>query len=426
MGITDTGQNFNISSDGVYNDIYINEFALDAQGAGSYNYINDRYDNKVNVNYIKKFVKEEVSYSVGLGVTYTSHSGDSKIIPALRYNTAHWKEDHDVNLAKNMLIYSTAYEIYYIDKNAQFCARVVSPRHGMAYVDENDDIIFFLHVFRKNYDERQFVDIYTDEEIIHCDESFTEISQRTPHPFGRVPVGIAVLSEEGWLDSLYKDIKTLEDAYERNLSDISSEITEFRNAYLVLNNLDLQSTDLAEMKKQGVMKTKSNGGDASASWLVKNINDAFTMNTLNLIKEEMFQISSHIDTNQKISSNTSSLALRARLISLEEKCKLNEKSLINCIKTRLQMLFIYLNHIKGTNYDWKDVGIKFTPNIPQDDVANANIVNLLGDKLSNETGLSLFSFVDNPQNEIQKAHAEAKANSIGNSLLNPPQNPPKV
>jgi SPP1 family phage portal protein len=421
MGITDTGHDLSVSSNGSYDDIFIDEFNLDAEGAGNYNYVNDRYDHRINTNFIKKFVKEEVSYSVGNDLTYTSHKGDDKIIDLLRISTAHWKADHDATLAKNMLIYSAAYELYYIDKDAQFCARVISPRHGIAYVDPFDNVIFFMHIFRKAYEAtKQYIDIYTDSEIIHCDDVFTEIS-RTSHPFGYVPVGVANLSEEGWLDSLYKDLKTLQDAYETNLSDISSEITEFRNAYLVLNNLDLQDSDLATMKKQGIMKTK--GKDGSAAWLIKTINDTFIQNTLTTLEDKMFQISCHINSNEKMSSNTSSLALRARLISLEEKCKLNQKALANCVKTRLQMLLIYMNGLKNTSYDYRDIKVKFTPNIPSDDLTNSTVVTALGDKLSTETALSLFSFVDNPSNEVKKAKEEAKANNIGAALLAPPVMP---
>jgi len=417
MGITDSGNSYETSSNGSYDDIFINEYNLDAEGAGNYNYVNDRFNKKINTNFIKKFVKEEVSYSVGNDITYTSHNGDEKIIELLRLSTAHWKKDHDASLAKNMLIYSNTYELYYIDKDAQFCSRVISPRHGICFTDHCDNVMFFLHVYRKPYDTKMYVDIYTNNEIIHCDEVFNEISRQS-HPFGCVPVGIAQVSEEGWLDSLYKDLKSLQDAYETNLSDISSEITEFRNAYLVLNNFQVDPAKLAEMKKLGVMQTK--GKDGSASWLIKTINDTFIQNTLTTLEDKMFQIACHINSNEKMSSNTSSLALRARLISLEEKCKLNQKALANCVQMRLQMLLAYMNNLKGTKFDYRDLKVKFTPNIPNDDNASATVVTALGDKLSNETALSLFSFVDNPQHEVAKAKAEQSANSIGNSLLNPP------
>ena len=131
----------------------------------------------------------------------------------------------------------------------------------------------------------------------------------------------------------------------------------------------------------------------------------------------MYQISSHINHNEKMQSNTSSLALRSRLISLEEKCKLNQKSIADCITSRLRFLFIYLNKTKSKEYDFRDIKIKFTPNIPQDDLMTAQIISQLGDNLSTETGLSLLSFIENPKNELDKINKENEDYKIGEGLL---------
>lgn len=424
-GVTDVS-NLNASTTGSYDDIYINEYNLDTKGAGNYNFVNDRYNKKISVNFIKKFCKEEVSYSVGNDITYISRSGDEKILSTIQYQLEHWKEDHEANLAKNMLIYSKAYELYYINKDAEFCSRVISPRHGIAYMDHCDNVVFFLHIFRQPFDTKRYIDIYTDNEIIHCDETFTEVSTRQSHSFGCVPVGIATVSEDGWLDSIYGDIKALQDAYSVNISDISQEITEFRNAYLAFKNSQIDETDLPKMKKNGIIQFK---GDGEASWLTKKIDSTFIDYTLSTLEDLMYKLSSHINTNEKVASNTSSLALRAKLISLEQKCRLNEKALSNCIKTRLCMLFMYLNNLKNTNYDYKDIKLVFVPNIPSDDLINAQVVTQLGPRLSTETALSLFSFVDNPKEEVKKVEGEQKANSIGSDLLNnnkPPVMQPKT
>lgn len=411
MGVTDT----NSSEYALYGDGLNDNVIMDADVIGGYSYMNDRSQQKISTNFIKTFVKQEVSYSVGQDLTYISHSGDDKIITAIEYNTAHWSEDHESDLCKQMLIYSTAYELFFVNKQAQFCSKIISPRHGFAYTDDEGNIVFFLHIFRNQFDSKLYIDIYTDTEIIHCDETFVE-SGRQPHCFGQVPVGIACLSDEGWLDTIYKDCKDLQNAYETNLSSISQEITEFRNAYLIVNNYQIKPEDVDEMKKKGIIQTK--GDKASTAWLTKNINGTFLMDTLKTLEEKMYQISAHINPNEKMQSNTSSLSLRARLISLEQKCKLNEKALANCIKTRLQMLFIYLNNLKNTNYDYLDVKLKFTPNIPTDITATSQMIAILGDKLSLETALAQLPFVDNVTEEIAKIKAEQKANSIGADLLN--------
>ncbi len=406
MGLTDTNKRHEFISD-------FSDDLTDAMAA--YSFVNDRFNSKINTNFMKKFIKEEVSYSVGIDVTYISRSGDEDIINTIIQNFSQWPEDNDITLCKNMLIYSMSFELYYIDKNAQFRSKIITPRHGFAYTDDNGNILFFMHVFRKQFDTNICIDIYTDEEIIHCNEVFDEIAERDINIFGVVPVGIAQLSEEGWLDTIYNDIKSLQDAYERNLSDISQEITEFRNAYLWLNNIAIQNTDLPKMKRDGVMQTKGNTGQAQ--WLIKNINDTFIQNTLNTLEDKMYQMSAHINNHEKMPSNTSSLALRARLISLEEKCKLNQKALANCMKTRLQMLFLYLNKLKGSNYDYKDIKTKFTPNIPSDDMVNAQIISQLGDKLSIETGLAQLSFIENPKEELQKIKQESEDAVFGAILM---------
>ncbi|EPY2285331.1 phage portal protein [Clostridium sporogenes] len=370
----------------------------------NYKMVTERSNNKTPVNYIKKFIKEEVSYSVGNDVTYISKSGDENIVNDIDYYLDHWSEGHDSNLAKNMLIYSLAYELYYIDKEGQFSSKIIPPTQGYVVIDDFGNISFLMHIYKLKFDDNTYIDVYTERNIYHFNESFEEINKPTKHIFGIVPVGLCSLSEEGKNDTLFKDLKGLQDAYETNLSDISNEISDFRNAYMVLTGVQLDEKDIPKMKKLGVMQIKDKNG--TAAWLIKNINDTFIQNTLNTLEDKMYQLSSHINHNEKMQSNTSSLALRARLIALEEKCKLNQKAIADCIKIRLKFLFIYLKIIKNIEYDFRDIKIKFTPNIPQDDLMTAQVISQLGDKLSTETGLSLLSFIENPKNEIKKLKDE--------------------
>ncbi|NFD31025.1 phage portal protein [Clostridium botulinum] len=366
----------------------------------NYKMVTERSNNKTPVNYIKKFIKEEVSYSVGNDVTYISKSGNENIVNDIDYYLDHWSEGHDSNLAKNMLIYSLAYELYYVDKEGQFCSKVIPPTQGYAAIDDFGNISFFMHTYKLKFDDKTYIDVYTDKEILHFNDKFEKINKPTKHIFGTVPVALCQISEEGKDDTLFKDLKGLQDAYETNLSDISNEISDFRNAYMVLTGVQIDEKDIPKMKELGVIQIKTK--DGKAAWLIKNINDTFIQNTLNTLEDKMYQLSSHINHNEKMQSNLSSLALRARLIALEEKCKLNQKAIADCIKTRLKFLFIYLKVIKNKNYDFRDIKSKFTPNIPQDDLMTAQVISQLGDKLSTETGLSLLSFIENPKNEMKK------------------------
>ena len=394
-----------------YNKAY-DYYKGDTDAMRTYKMVTERSNNKANVNFLKKFVKEEVSYSVGNDITYISKSSSESIVNDIDYYLGCWKEDHDSNLTKNMILYGTAFEICYIS-NKELYAKVVSPRNGFAIKNSNEELVYFAHIYSLN--DKEFIDIYDNKFIYHLDGMFNQVKEPTPHIFGVVPVGIAELSEEGIKDTIYNDIKGLQDSYETNLSDISNEISDFRTSYLKLINSQIEEEDAKKMKKMGIIMTPKDG---DADWLIKNINDSFIQNTLERLEKDMYQITAHINHNERLQSNLSGLALRSRLISLEEKCKLNQKALTNCIKTRLKVLFIYLKIMFNKNYDYRDIKIKFTPNIPQDDLLMAQIISQLGDKLSTETGLSQLSFIENSKNEMAKIKLEQEDIFEGSRLLN--------
>ncbi len=365
----------------------------------------NRSNRKIRVNFIKKFIKEEVSYSIGNNINYISNSGNDQEIKDIAYFLGHWSEQHDITLMKRMLTYGLAYELYYIDDNAQFCSQIVTPREGYAHVDDLGNIIFFMHVFTKKFDTKIYIDVYDKNYIFHYQGNFDEPVGVEEHFFqGNVPVSIAEISEEREADTIYGDIHLLQDAYETNLSDISNEISDFRNAFLGIYGFQIDEDDIPKLKEEGIIQVSTEKG--KAEWIIKNINDQFIQNTLATEEDKMYQITAHINHNERMQSNLSGIALRSRLISLEDKCKLNCKAFADAVKSRLKFLFIYLNLRKNKTYDYRDVKLKFTVNVPQDDVSAAQIINQLGDKLPLETGLSLLSFIDNPQDTAKKAKAE--------------------
>ncbi|MDU4145946.1 phage portal protein, partial [Clostridium sp.] len=69
----------------------------------NYQFITSRSNNKINLNYIKKFVKEEVSYSVGKEISYESSSGNKEFIKDINYTVSHWRSSHNIDLMKYML-----------------------------------------------------------------------------------------------------------------------------------------------------------------------------------------------------------------------------------------------------------------------------------------------------------------------------------
>lgn len=376
----------------------------------NYKMVTNRTNNKINCNFIKKFIKEEVAYALGNKLTYISRTGSEDIIKAVTTNLAHWSEKHDQNLLKNALKQGIAYELYYIDKDGLFSATILTPLNAYVYENEDGEVQFLLHFFNKKFEDKQYMDVYLPNKIIHYvisgDDNLTVIGEDS-HIFNEVPVGLCPISEEKELDTLFSDLKGLQDAYETNLSDISNEIADWRQAYLKIIGGEISEEDLAKMKQLGAIQIPSDGDSKiDVDWLIKNINDNFVKNTLDTIEDKIYQLSCHINANEKLSSNTSSLALRTRLISLENKVKLSFDAVADCIKTRLKFLFKYLAIKQGTLFDYRDVKVKFTPLIPSDDLVTAQIISQLGDKISTQTGIAQLSFIENPAEEMERIKKE--------------------
>lgn len=65
-----------------------------------YLFVSEKANLKINTNYIKKFIKEEVSYTVGNPIAYESRSDNTDIINDIEYYTAHWDKLHDTDVMK--------------------------------------------------------------------------------------------------------------------------------------------------------------------------------------------------------------------------------------------------------------------------------------------------------------------------------------
>lgn len=390
----------------VYNKMY-DYYKGNTDAIKKYLFITERSNIKINTNYIKKFIKEEVAYTLGNDITYESRTDDSNVVKDIEYYTAHWDELHDTNVMKYLLIFTKVYELYYIDDNADFCTKVIKPTDGYAYFDKaSGKILFFIHAFKNDFETTtSCIDVYTPDYIYHFDNKFNQISDPTINIFGEVPVTIGELTEEGTDDSLHKDLKGLQDAFETNLSDIGNEISDFRNAYLLFKNSQINTDDIPELKRLGIIQFPGTGGDAA--WLIKNINDTFIQNTLDRYEDTMYQLACHINHNEKLQSNVSGVTLQSRLIVLENKCNLQIKAHKNMVKNRIRFLFIYLDMRKRKTYDYKDVKALYTPNIPSDDLATAQMLSQTPEGIiSKDTARGLFSFINNKVAEAEKVKKE--------------------
>ena len=384
----------------------------------NYQMVTERANNKVSNNMLQKFITEEAAYCVGNKITYTSHANDPDIIETIRTNTVHWSEKHDRELCKEALKFNEAYELYYINTDGLFSSIILTPRDSYVLRNDIGDVLLVIRFFMKKFDlETQYADVYEGNTVAHytiTGETFAEYGTVEATKFSRVPVSVCHIGTI--YESLFNNIKGAQDGYETISSDLVNEISDMRNAFLVFTNCQVDDADLINMKKLGVMMLPNE--KATAQFLIKNLSDTFIQNAMSTLRENMYELSNHINHNEKLSSNTSSLAMKNRLIGLQQKCTNNIQAIQDCIKLRHQFLFEYVKVKQNKDYFYGDVESKLTPNIPSDDLMMAQILSQLNGKVSTKTGIKQLSFVNNVDAEMELIAEENKANSIGAGLLN--------
>ena len=390
----------------------------------SYQMQDSRSNMKLVFNYPRKFVDNETGYILGKPVNYISKSDDSAIIAAIDKNTSHWDKENNINLCKQSEIYGESYELNYVNTDGEFAATILTPLE--AYVLEDGtaerNVLLAIHTFIKKFDTKKYMDVYTDSNILHYElgsnsnKSTLNLIGTHEHIFGRVPVTICLANSEK--KSGFQDVISLFDAYNALNSDLVNEIADHRNSYLIIENAKLEEEDLLKMKSMGIIQVPSGG---KVSWLTKNINDSFVKNELDNIENKIYDLMDEINFNQNWAANTSSVALRNKLLNLENRVAIREAIMEKVIKQRLKNLFIYLQKKEGKAFDYRDIAVKFTRNLPTDLVGLADVIVKLKDICSQETLLTLLPFVENPKVELQKYDAEqlrkASQSSEANSAI---------
>lgn len=369
----------------------------------TYQVIESRSNEVIKTNYIKKFITEHVAYGVGNPITYTHRKEDEACIEDIEYNVQIQKSSLDSLLYKNMLIFGKAYELGY-RYNDEIRFRVTTPLNSVAYANDENEAEMFIYFFYKELDDTLYMDIYCDDTVYHFDENFNEVDETTTTYLG-VPVSIVQLDEEEF-ETIYNDIKSLQDGYEKALSNWLNNDNDFRDSYFFTKNVTVDDEFANKMKDLRIIELDSENSDAG--FLTKNANADYVNRLVDVLEDKIYQISQSINSNESMQSNLSGVALLARIINLRNKINLEQKCLADGIRNRLKILFRYLNKAYSKNYNYRDIKINFTMNVPSDDVATANMLSQLKDWIPADEGLNLLSCFQNGKALYEKKLEEIK------------------
>jgi SPP1 family phage portal protein len=356
-------------------------------------------NNKLVHNFAKYIVNINTGYLVGVPISYSSLNQTlmDRVQPILDAN-----DEADVNheIAKMASIFGVAFELMYQNENGDTRFYPISPINMIEVYDFSIEpkLVAAIRYYSKDA-ETEIAEVYTDTHMriyrFTKDELFLLDEQE--HYYKDVPVNIYENNAERKSD--FEDVITLIDAYNIAASNTIDDLQQFTDSYLMLVNYDVSSEDISKLRDSRVLALQD-GGDAK--WLQKDVNDKWVENLKTRLADDIHKFSSTPDlTAEKFGTENSGVALKYRLLNLEQNRVNKERKFKKGLMRRLRLISNILN-VMGQNVSYKDIIPSFSSNLPQNEMELSQMVANLQNIVSEQTLLGLLPFIEDPQEEISR------------------------
>jgi len=362
-------------------------------------------------NYITTLI---TGYFIGEPVQYTGPDEEmlEKYMEIMDYN-----DEPSVNkdIAKWQSICGEGYDITYIDKDGDIRFKAL-PAIGMIpiYNDDMDEQLLFVIRYWRSYDIEHdrwidYVEVYSAFDITKYETdaggNLNQIESAF-HVFGQVPVTPYFNNDEcqGDFELVISEI----DAYDSFESDSVNEADYFADSYLVLSGMEgTTSEDVAGMKENRVLVFPEGG---QGQWLTKTVNDTWIENEKKRLDQDIHKFSFCPPmTDENFASNASGVAMKYKLMGLENKVGVKENEFEKGLRRRIELIYGVMNKVSG-GMAYLDINIVFTRNLPQDLSAAVDTVIKLDGIVSDETRLALLPMDIDAQEELEKVEEQKLSN----------------
>lgn len=366
-------------------------------------------NNKLVANYCEYITNMSTGFFLGQPVAYKTSSGNDEALDVLldvfSYND---EQAHNLELAEEASIKGEAYELLYTDEDAQI--RFVSvPAEEIILVCNaslEEQILYAIRHYRvyslNGYEYQDYVDVYDKKAVTsyrYNSGSMTQISGPVAHYFDDVPIVEYPNNKQHKGD--FENVISLVDAYNKAQSLTLDDMEDFTDAFLVLAGMaGTNEEDVRKMRKSKVLLLDEGG---NAQWLIKNLNDSYIENIKTRIQNDIHKFANIPDmADEKFAGNTSGVAIKYKLIGLEQVRSRKERAFKKGLQRRIELISGMLKTKGGAGIDFRSVDITFTANIPADTQSQAQIVSQLKGIVSDKTLLSMLSFVTDPNAELEE------------------------
>ena len=382
--------------------------------------VKDLPNNKLAHGYPRYIVTMAAGYLLGKPVSYTAPEGHEKalslVLDAYQLSNA---DSLDAELAKDCGVYGKGVEICYADKNAQPKAANLNPECAFVVYDDTVECepLFGVY-FRQLYDlqgkpKEWAVDIYTDTMVVgYILPSLTTLPGApvsvAPHYFGRVPMIEYWNAEDEHGD--FEQVQTLIDAYNLLQSDRVNDKEQFVDSLLVIWGARMEKDENGRTPGQQLRQDKIlqlPDRDCGAEYLGHTMTETDVEVLKNALNADIHKFSMVPDlTDEHFAGNASGVAMRYKLLGLEQLIRVKERWFKEGLRERLRCFAAFLARKGAAALDPDRVNINMARGLPENLLEISQMVGNLHNLVPDEMLLSQVPFVENVQEALEKLKAQ--------------------
>lgn len=342
-------------------------------------------------------------YTVGQPISIGANDTDMELTSIDDFNTY-----NDIDALNRELVYDAsrfgrAFELHYFDEFEQPAVDLIDAKEMFTVrsADVKKEIIAAVHC--PVYNGKMFVTVYTDKEIVSYDNDWQE-TNRKPNPYKMVPV-VEWQNTRDRLGDWEKGIPLI-DAYDAAESDTANYMSDLNDAMLVIKG-DVESTgmnasDIMQMKQANMLVLESgvghNGQQTSleAGYIYKQYDVSGVESYKTRLIKDFFRIVGLPNLQDDATfSATSGIAIRYKLVDLQQVTSVKRGFFIKALKRRYKLLQSLSENLKGFEaVNANLLTFTFHENLPTDVWAEIQSAINSGMEVSQETLMESASFTD--------------------------------
>lgn len=384
---------------------------------GTIKRIDNKVNNRLNNAFDAEIVDTKVGYMFGHPISYET-DGDEQLKKTVdEFNLRNNVEDADAEWGKMAAICGYSARLSYIDTEGKERVINLPPWECIILSDRAiTEPVYALRYYTVTNPLTQTdtlkAEFYDDTYVYFFEEGsggLSLVDQRI-HTFDYCPLYGLPNNEE--LKGDAEKVLSLIDAYDRTLSDASNEIEQYRLAYLVLKGIGVDEETIEKLKHTGIFELLDEKEDIK--YLTKDINDTMIENHLNRLEENIMRFAKSVNfSDEQFGGNLSGVAMRFKLLALENKCITMERKMTVALRYQFKVLCsAWAKKGIANRDDYLKIWFGFKRNLPVNLAEEAAMTAQLKGLVSEETRLSLLSFVDDVKYELERMQAEQDAYNV--------------